>query len=333
MASSSDWKVPPNLQPRPADYAFDLEAAMNAVVGLRATVPDDAFTAQVLGTERAGNGVVISDNGLVLTIGYLITEAEAIWLSPNIGPPVEGHALAYDQETGFGLVQALARLPVPSLPIGNSGKARVGDPVIVAGAGGVHRSIVASIVAKQEFAGYWEYVLDEAIFTAPAHPNWGGTALIGASGQLLGIGSLKLEHGRDGRIEQRGGEDVSGHLNMIVPIDLLKPIFDDLLHHGRPSKPARPWLGFYAAEIENRIVVIGVAERGPAQRAGLRTGDIVQTVAGDEVHSLADMFRRVWACGAAGAEIAIKVERDGRTVDAKVTSADRSSFFKAPRLH
>jgi len=333
MASLSDWKVPPNLQPRPADYAFDLEVALSAVVGLRAAVPEDAFTAQVLGTERAGNGVVISDNGLVLTIGYLITEAEAIWLSPNVGPPVEGHALAYDQETGFGLVQALARLPVPSLPVGNSGKARIGDAVIVAGAGGIHRSIAASIVAKQEFAGYWEYVLDEAIFTAPAHPNWGGTALIGASGELLGIGSLKLEHGRDNRVEQRGGEDISGHLNMIVPIDLLKPIFEDLLRHGRPNKPPRPWLGFYAAEIENRIVIIGLAERGPAQRAGLRTGDIIQSVDSEEVRSLAAMFRRVWAVGPAGAEIPIKVEREGRTVDSKIASADRSSFFKAPRLH
>jgi S1-C subfamily serine protease len=333
MASLSDWKVPPNLQPRAADYAFDLEAAMSAVVGLRATVPEDAFTAQVLGTERAGNGVVISDNGLVLTIGYLITEAEAIWLSPNVGPPVEGHGLAYDQETGFGLVQALARLPVPALAVGNSGKARTGDPVIVAGAGGVHHSIAASIVAKQEFAGYWEYVLDEAIFTAPAHPNWGGTALIGASGELLGIGSLKLEHGRDNHVEQRGGEDTSGHLNMIVPIDLLKPIFEDLLRHGRPNKPPRPWLGFYAAEIENRIVIIGLAERGPAQRAGLRTGDIIRSIDGEEVHSLAAMFRRVWAVGPAGVEIPIKVEREGRTVESKIASADRSSFFKAPRLH
>ncbi len=337
MASLSDWKVPPSLQPRPADYAFDLDAAMSAVVALRAAVPEDAFTAQVLGTERAGNGVLISDNGLVLTIGYLITEAETIWLTPNVGPPVEGHALAYDQETGFGLVQALARLHVPALPVGNSGKTRVGDPVIVAGAGGPHRSIVASIVAKQEFAGYWEYVLDEAIFTAPAHPNWGGTALIGSSGQLLGIGSLKLENGRESnRSEQRvgsGSEDISGHLNMIVPIDLLKPIFEDLLRHGRPNRPARPWLGVYAAEVDDRVVVIGLSERSPAQRAGLRTGDIVEAVNGEAVHNLAAMFRRVWACGPAGVEIPLRVEREGRSVDCKVAYADRSSFFKAPRLH
>jgi S1-C subfamily serine protease len=332
MPSVTDWKVPVNLQPRAADYAFDLEAALAPVVGLRAVVPEDAHTAQVLGTERAGNGVVISDTGLVLTIGYLITEAETIWLSPNAGPPAEGHALAYDQETGFGLVQALARLDLPALPIGCSAKANPGDHVVVAGAGGLHRSVAATIVAKQEFAGYWEYVVDEAIFTAPAHPNWGGTAMISASGELLGIGSLKLEQGRESRVEQRG-EDTSGHLNMIVPIDLLKPIFDDMLKYGRPNRPPRPWLGFYAAEVESRIVVIGLAARGPAERAGLRIGDVVHTVGGKEIDSLADMFRHVWSTGPAGTDISIKVEREGRLIDHKVASADRSSFFKAPRLH
>jgi S1-C subfamily serine protease len=325
MPSMTDWKVPPDEQPKPSDYAFDLEAAMSAVVGLRAVVPEDAFTAQTLGTERAGNGVLIRDSGLVLTIGYLITEAESIWLSPSVGHPVPGHALAYDQETGFGLVQTLARLDLPALPIGSSGKAEIGDRVVVAGVGGRQRSVAARVVGKQEFAGYWEYVLDEAFFTAPAHPNWGGTAMIGASGELLGIGSLQLEQGRE-----RG---MSGHLNMIVPIDLLKPILDDLLSHGRPNRPPRPWLGLYAAEIDDRIVVIGLADRGPAQRAGLRTGDVVLTVGGADVTSLAGMFRHVWSLGQAGTEIPIKFNRDGRTLEHKIASADRSRFFKAPRLH
>ncbi len=325
MPSVSDWKVPPEDQPKPADYAYDLDAAVSAVVGLRSVVPEDAFTAQTLGTERAGNGVVIRNAGLVLTIGYLISEAESIWLSPMAGPPVPGHALAYDQETGFGLVQALAKLDLPALPIGNSGLASVGERVVVAGAGGRQRSVAARIVAKQEFAGYWEYVIDEAIFTAPAHPNWGGTALIGPAGDLLGIGSLQLEQGR-----QKG---VSGHLNMIVPIDLLKPILDDLMRQGRPNHPPRPWLGFYAAEVEDRIVVIGLADRGPAQRAGLRTGDVVLTVAGEDVSDLADMFRRIWSLGPAGVEVPMQIDRDGRTIDQKITSSDRSRFFKAPRLH
>jgi S1-C subfamily serine protease len=325
MPSVSDWKVPSGEQPKPADYAYDLDTAMNAVVGLRASVPEDAFTAQTLGTERAGNGVLIRDTGLVLTIGYLITEAESIWLTPITGAPVPGHAFAYDQETGFGLVQALAKLDLPALPIGDSGRAQIGDRVVVAGFGGRRRSVAARILAKQEFAGYWEYVLDEAIFTTPAHPNWGGTAMIGAAGELLGIGSLQLEQGRE--------KGPAGHLNMIVPIDLLKPILDDLLRHGRPNRPARPWLGLYAAEIEDRIVIIGLAERGPAQRAGLRAGDVVLAVAGMEIGDLAGMFRRIWSLGQAGVEVPLQIERDGRTLDHKVASAERGRFFKAPRLH
>ena len=160
MATVSDWKVPRENQPKPADYDYDLATAVASVVGIRAEIPDDAFTAQTLGTERAGNGVLIRDSGLVLTIGYLITEAESIWLTPLAGPAVPGHALAYDQETGFGLVQALAKLDMPGLEIGQSAAASIGERVVVAGAGGRQRSVAARIVAKQEFAGYWEYVLD-----------------------------------------------------------------------------------------------------------------------------------------------------------------------------
>jgi S1-C subfamily serine protease len=325
MPSVSEWKVPVADQPKPADFAYDLDTAISAVVGLRTQVPEDAFTAQTLGTERAGNGVVIGERGLVLTIGYLITEAESIWLTPSIGPPVPGHALAYDQETGFGVVQALAALDLPTLPIGSSSAAKIGDRVVVAGFGGRQRSVASRIVARQEFAGYWEYVLDEAIFTAPAHPNWGGTALIGATGELLGIGSLQLEQGRD--------KGSSGHLNMIVPIDLIKPIKDDLLRNGRRNQPPRPWLGLFAAEVEDRIVIIGLADRGPAQRAGLRTGDVVLMVGGARIDSLAGMFRRVWALGQAGVEVTMQIERDGRTLEHKMISADRSRFLKAPRLH
>jgi S1-C subfamily serine protease len=325
MLRLSEWKVPRDEQPRSEDYGFDLDAAMNAVVGLRATIPDDAFTAQALGTERAGNGVVIGDRGLVLTIGYLVTEAESIWIAPNKGASVPGHALAYDQESGFGLVQALAQLDLPALPIGNSSGAGIGERVVVAGFGGRARSVAARIVAKQEFAGYWEYVLDEAIFTAPAHPNWGGTAMIGSAGELLGIGSLQLEQGRE-----RGA---GSHLNMIVPIDLLKPIKDDMLRFGRRNRPPRPWLGFYAAEVEDRIVVIGLADHGPAQRAGLRAGDIVLAVAGARTDSLAATFRRIWALGEAGVEVPLQIERDDRTFEQKIVSADRARFFKVPKMH
>jgi S1-C subfamily serine protease len=325
MPSVHDWKVPSSAQPKPEDYSYNLDEALAAVVGLRTIIPSDAFTAESLGTERAGHGVLIRGNGLVLTIGYLITEAETIWLNLSDGRSVPGHVLGYDQETGFGLVQALAKLDMHALEIGKSAAASVGERVVIGGAGGRQRSVGARIVAKQEFAGYWEYVLDEAIFTAPSHPNWGGTALIGPAGDLIGIGSLQLQHA----VEKGQAQNI----NMIVPIDLLNPILDDLMKFGRRNAPPRPWLGLYATEVENRLVVVGLADRGPAKRADLRTGDIVLSVAGKEVRDLAGFFRSIWAQGQAGVEVPITIYRDGETMDLRVQSSERNRFLKGPSLH
>ncbi len=325
MPSVSDWKVPSSAQPKADDYGYDLERALSCVVGLRTIVPPDAFTAETLGTERAGNGVFIRGNGLVLTVGYLITEAETLWITLNDGRSVPGHVLGYDQETGFGLVQPLAKLDVAALEIGDSAAASMGERVVVGGFGGRQRSVAARIVAKQEFAGYWEYVLDEAIFTGPAHPNWGGTALIGPAGDLLGIGSLQLQHA--------GEKGQTQNINMMIPIDLLKPIADDLMKFGRRNAPPRPWLGLYATEVENRLVVVGLADRGPAKKADLRTGDIILSVAGKDVRDLASFFRRIWAQGAAGVEVPISIYRDGETMELRVKSSERNRFLKGPSLH
>jgi S1-C subfamily serine protease len=326
MASlDEDRKVPAALQPQPNDYAYDLDRALSSVVGLTTQVPADAFTAEILGTERAGHGVLIRDDGLVLTIGYLITEAEEVWIRTNAGRVVQGHVVAYDQVTGFGLVQALGQLDIPVLPIGDSSRALVGEQVVVAGMGGRARSIAAHIVARQEFAGYWEYLLEEAIFTEPSHPDWGGTALIGSNGELLGIGSLQLQ-----------GATPSGEtlpLNMIVPIDLLTPILDDVTRLGRPNRPPRPWLGVYASETENKVLIIGLAPRAPAEQAGVEAGDIVLAVAGRAVGNLASFFRRVWALGEAGVDVPLTIHRAGRMFELPITSADRNRFLKVPRLH
>ena len=325
MSFSSEWSISPALQPKPEDYDFDLDAALGAVVGLKAIVPADAFTAETLGTERVGNGVLIRADGLVLTIGYLVTEAETIWLSLIDGRVIPGHVLAYDQVTGFGLVQALARINLPALPLGHSGSAAIGEHIVVGGAGGRARSLAARIVARQEFAGYWEYLLDDAIFTAPAHPQWGGAAVIGPAGDLLGIGSLQLQQSRDNQPAE--------HLNMIVPIDLLKPIMDDLLAFGRPNRPPRPWLGLYAAEVEDKLVVVGLAGAGPAARADVRPGDILLAVGDRKVRGLAGFFRRVWSLGDAGVEVPLTIHREGRTMSLRLPSADRSQFLKAHKLH
>ena len=323
MASLVEWKVPQAVQPRAEDYSYDLERTLSSVVGLHSIIPPDAFTADTLGVERAGNGVLI-DEGLVLTVGYLITEAETVWLHFGDGHVMQGHALGLDQETGFGLVQALGKIDLPALEIGFSKSADVGERVVVGGAGGRTRSLAGRIAARQEFAGYWEYVLDEAIFTYPAHPNWGGTALISGAGKLIGIGSLQLERARGGKNE---------HLNMVVPIDLLNPILDDLRKFGRVNRPVRPWLGIYSTEIEDKVVVVGIAPKGPAARAEIKTGDVVVAVNGDRISTLAGMYRKVWMLGQAGVEVPLTLYRDGVTFDVRVNSSDRAKFLKGPRLH
>ena len=323
MASLIEWKVPQAVQPRAEDYPYDLERTLSSMVGLHSIVPSDAFTADTLGVERAGNGVLI-DDGLVLTIGYLITEAETIWLHLSDGRVVQGHPLGFDQETGFGLVQALGKIDFPALDVGSSKTAEVGERVVVGGAGGRTRSLAGRIAAKQEFAGYWEYVLDEAFFTFPAHPNWGGTALISSAGKLIGIGSLQLERAREGKNE---------YLNMVVPIDLLPPVADDIRKFGRVNRPVRPWLGLYSTEIEDKIVVVGIAPKGPASRAEIKTGDVVVAVKGERVSTLANFYRKVWALGHAGAEVPLTLYREGVTFDVRVNSSDRAKFLKGPRLH
>lgn len=322
--SPSEWKIPPSVQPKPQGYGYDLERALSAVMALSATVPADAFTAETLGTERTGNAVLIRGDGLVLTIGYLITEATSVWLTLGDGRVVPGHVLGFDQETGFGLVQALARIDVPPLPIGRSDGVSVGDRVVIAGAGGRRRSVAGTVAMRQVFAGYWEYVLEDALFTRPSHPHWGGTALIGSGGDLLGIGSLQLQ-------QERGGP--SENLNMIVPIDLLPPVLDDIMRLGRPDRPARPWLGVFATEVEGKVAIAGTATRGPAEAAGLKVGDLILGAGGRKVDDLADFFRKVWSLGEAGVAVPLTVHREGRAIDVTVSSTDRYRLLRKPILH
>ena len=324
MAEQSDWAFPKAIQPQQSEVRFPLDGALDAVVQLRSEIPDDAFTASILGTERTGNGVVIRADGLVLTIGYLITEAQSIWLTTNGGNAVAGYPLAYDQVTGLGLVQPLGKLDAPALPRGTIENCKVGDDVVVIGHGGRTHALKANINSRREFAGYWEYVLDEALFTSPAHPQWGGAAVVSIDGQLLGIGSLLVEESQDGKQAQG---------NMVVPIDLLEPIFDDMLKLGRPNRPARPWLGMYTTEANGQIIVGGLAKDAPAQRAGVRQGDMVLEVAGARVSTLADMFRKAWRLGPAGTEIPLTLAREGSLLNVRLQSVDRNDFLKKPMLH
>jgi S1-C subfamily serine protease len=320
-----EWEIPLNLQPDPDDYSFDMERVLRSVVGLRANVPADAFTAGALGTERVGNGAVIREDGLVLTIGYLITEADTVWLISADGRAVPGHPLAFDQSSGLGLVQALGRLGLPALQIDDSDQLKLGNPAILAAGGGRERAIEAKVIGRQEFAGYWEYVLDEAIYTAPAHPFWSGAALIGIDGRLAGIGSLILQQG--------SGRGRRHDMNMVVPASLLPPILDDLLTLGRVNAPPRPWLGAFVMEGEAGLMVGGLADGGPAEQAGMRAGDRIVGIGEEEISDLATLWRRLWASGTAGVTVQLRVAREGSEVALHVATADRMRFLRTPRLH
>jgi S1-C subfamily serine protease len=324
MSDTKPWAFDESLQPREEELGFDLAQALDAVVLLRAEIPEDAFTGGILGTERVGYGVVIREDGLVLTIGYLITEAESIWLTTNAGAVVAGHALAYDQATGFGLVQPLGNLRAPLLERGSAAGVAAGDEVFVIGHGGRSHALKAKVIAKREFAGYWEYLIEDALFTVPAHPQWGGAALVDAGGRLVGIGSLLLQ-------EAVGEESEQG--NMFVPIDLIEPILEDLLAHGRAARAPRPWLGMYTQQAEGRLIVGGLAPGSPAERAGVQAGDLVLGVAGERTASLADFLRKVWRLGGPGVEVPLMLARQGDVLRLSVRSADRNDFLKKPRLH
>ena len=325
MSDPSDLQIPDTARPKPEDVSYDLDRVLSSVVLVRSEIPEDAFTASILGTTRAGSGVIIGENGLVLTIGYLTTEAEKVWLFTENGVAVPAHVVGYDFESGFGLVQALGRLNAPAMTLGSSDDLRRGDSVVVAGHGGRSHATKARVVEKREFAGYWEYVLDEAILTTPPHPNWGGTALIGEDGTLRGIGSLFVQQAGPGEATLDG--------NMIVPIDLLEPILDELLRFGCTTKPPRPWLGIYATEAETGLVIAGLADDGPADEADAQPGDVVIGVGGRPVDELADLFRSIWALGEAGVEVPLTVLRDDEQVELLVQSANRADFLKSPRLH
>jgi S1-C subfamily serine protease len=324
--SDEDWEVPPALQPDPSDYGFDLRAKLAGVVSLKAQVPADAFSAGTLGVEREGSAVMIDARGLFLTIGYLVMESETIWLTAQNGRVAQAHALAMDTETGFALVQSLGRLEgVAPLEIGDSTKLRPGDGVVLGAMGGPSRAVSARVTARQPFAGYWEYILEDAILTTPAHPHWGGTACIGMDGKLLGIGSLVLQQG-----------DSSGRrldLNMVVPVQELAPILPAMVSTGRSGRPPRPWLGMLAAEEEEGVSVGSVTRGAPAEQAGVRPKDRILSVGQEQVQDLAGLWRAVRALGNAGVPVPMRLERGGRVMNLTVVSADRRSFLKAPRLH
>lgn len=299
-------------------FGFDLNRALSAVVPISAHIPEEAMSAGLLGTERSGHGVVIGDDGLIVTIGYLIAEADSVWIKTGADTMLPAYVVGYDYETGFGLIRPTLPLNRPRVPFGRAADLKVGDPVVVAGSGGAGDAVEARVAAKQEFAGRWEYLLDEAIYTVPAHKDWAGAALLDRRGRLCGIGSLLVHDGKTSTADTAA--------NLFVPIDILVPIIDEICEFGRQRKPPRPWLGVLIHDTDEELLIAGVYRKCPGDRAGLKPGDVIIEVDGEPATHLGDFFRKVWSLGSAGVDVPLTVLRDEETHKIVVHSSDRAAF-------
>jgi S1-C subfamily serine protease len=302
-----------------------LGPALGTLVSIQSYIPDNAMSAGMLGTERTGHGIRLREDGLIVTIGYVVTEAEEIWITSHDRRAVPGFVVGSDFESGLALIKPTMPLPGPIMEIGDPSMLGVGDTACIAGSREANpQAAEVHVVAKQEFAGRWEYVLDKAIFTAPPYESWSGAALLDQEGRLCGVGSLVIQ-GFEVNETRRA-------TNMFVPIDLLPPIIDEICEYGRRSTPPRPWLGLLVDDEDDGLIVVGVYRNCPADKAGLRPGDVIIRVGDQPVHSLANMFKTVWSLGAAGINVPLLVLRSSQLQEVVIKSTDRSEFLRKGTL-
>ena len=323
---------PCNAQSRPPRAAkaaveaegIDAARLFAAIVKVSARAVPDARSSSTLGDDREGTGVVIGDNGLILTIGYLVIEADEVSIVDSKGRTLSARVVGYDHATGFALLRTLAPFDAKPVALGSSATIAEHDPVMIASS--AEDSVAfAYIVSKRAFSGDWEYAIDQALYTSPPTMNWSGAGLFDRDGKLLGVGSLIVREAND--------DDPKIPGNMFVPIDLLKPILADLVKSGRRAGPARPWLGLAADEVSGRLVVARVSPDGPADRAGISAGDIILGVGSDSVRTQAEFYRKVWSRGGAGSEIPLKVLQGVDVKNVPVQSMDRVDYFKRPTMY
>jgi S1-C subfamily serine protease len=320
LSSAPAQDNPTSPQQDAAPQKLTLDEMIAPVVRIKVFINPDARTAQNLGHERQGSGIVIDANGLVLTIGYLMVEAHAAEIITNDGRAIPANIVGYDHDTGFGLLQAIAPLKVRAMAFGKAADLKVGEPVLASSYGGRDGTVPAYIAARREFAGSWEYLIDGAIFTAPAHSHWSGAALINREGKLVGVGSL-IVGDATGK-----GLGVAG--NMYVPIDLLPPILADMINDGRAGNAPKPWIGMNTEDAHGRLIVSRVTPGSPAEKFGLKRGDVITSVGGDTPNSLADLYRKIWSRGEAGVEVPIDIERDGGKQHLDIKSMNRLDHLK-----
>lgn len=302
---------------------LDLDKLLAPVIALEARIPDDARSAETLGTVRGGTGVIIDATGLVLTVGYLILEASSVDLLPNglAGERVPADVVAWDEITGLGLLRSRRPLGIKPMPLGSSADLGDGDAVITVGWERIDALLPSVIVERRPYAGYWEYMIDDALYVSPTHPAFPGAALISLDGKLAGIG---------GFAHTDLGDENAVVDTVFIPIDVLKPVLADLLLAGRSSQ-SRAWLGLYCEESDGELRVHHLPANGPAVRAGILPGDFVLAVGHTPVKTLPEFYRNLWSTVRPGERVTVKLRRGEDVLTVEVQSMDRHEWYAAAR--
>lgn len=310
----------PNDDTEITEQARVLRQLSAAVVGVRALATPEARSIDTLGQLRLGSGVVIGPDGLVLTIGYLILEADKVDLLLPDGRELPARVVAYDLATGFGLVQPLVPSGLTPVSLGSSGEIDEGAPHVIATGGEAGAMSVAQVISRRPYSGYWEYHIDGAIFTVPPRADHSGAGLFNARGELVGIGSLIVTDAVG------PGREVPG--NMFVPIDLLKPVLAELRDHGASAQSKRAWLGVSCVEHQGLVRVVKVSAESPAQAAGLQPGDVILKLDGEPVGKLEGFYKKLWSAPQAEREVTLEVGRGADVQTLKARTVDRMKTLR-----
>ena len=320
IAAAQTAATAPEAKAAAAQATPDAEQLFRAVVKVRTRAVPEARSAATLGAEREGTGILIGKDGLIVTIGYLIVEADNVAITDHRGRNLPAQVVGYDHASGFGLLRAIVPIDAKPMELGSSSGMAERDPVLIASHTGADDVAFAWIVSKRQFTGNWEYMLEEALWTSPPTLNWSGAGLINSDGKLIGIGSLI--------VRDASGEDPRIPGNLFVPIDTLKTILPELVAEGHRKGPPRPWLGVAADEVSGRLVVSRVSPGGPADEAGVQVGDIILGVAGETVKTQGDFYRKVWSGRSAGSDVPLRLLQGADVKELSVKSIDRIQYFK-----